>query len=187
MIALIFDTETTGLLENRVIKSDRLPELIEFYGAVIDLSTGEKKDEFETLVRPSRELSDKPDWGQKKTITDITGLTNEILRTAPRFEDVAPKIVSLIESAPAVIAHNASFDQEIIDVEASRLGKIVKWPRVLCSVEQTIHLKGKRMTMAVMYDYLFNEKFPDAHRARPDTEALIRCCVELAKRGDAFI
>ena len=38
MKAFIFDTETTGLVKNRTIKLDDQPEVIEFYGALVDLS-----------------------------------------------------------------------------------------------------------------------------------------------------
>jgi hypothetical protein len=33
-----------------------------------------------------------------------------------------------------------------------------------------------------LYQYLFNEDFPEAHRAKPDTMALLRCFVALLER-----
>jgi DNA polymerase III alpha subunit (gram-positive type) len=83
-----------------------------------------------------------------------------------------------------VIAHNASFDQEAINIEANRLGRIIKWPTCRCSVEQTIHLKGKRLTLGALHEHLFGARFDDAHRARADVMALVRCCCELHKRGE---
>jgi DNA polymerase III epsilon subunit-like protein len=189
MIATIFDTETTGLLQNRTIKNSSLPEVIDFYAARVDLDASLSSPipvilgEFETLIRPSRALPDKPNPGDKKTTTQITGLTNEMLASAPLFAEVAGEIVAIIESSPFAIAHNVSYDHEMIEIEMERCGRKVRWPRLLCTVEATTYLKGKRLSMAALHDYLFSQPFPDAHRAKPDTQALIRCCVELYRRG----
>lgn len=184
MLALCFDTETSGLVENRTIKDDKLPELIEFYGCIVDLAAGTIIDELERLIRPTRPLSDVPAFGEKKTITQITGITNEMLLPCMPFSMVGKVIIEFIESAPLVIAHNASFDKEILDIEAERLHVKINWPRVLCSVEQTIHLKGKRLSLGQLHELLFDEKFNDAHRAKNDVQALVRCCVELYRRDE---
>jgi len=175
-MAFVFDTETNGLSENRSIKLERQPHLIEFYGCLVDLAHGKILFDYETLVKPPKLI--------EQEIADITSINNNMLKDAPSFAEVADKIISSIEAAPLVIAHNASFDKEIIDIEANRLGRIVNWPRVLCTVEQTIHLQGKRLTLTNLHQHLFNEKFADAHRAKVDTRALVRCCVELVKRGE---
>jgi DNA polymerase III alpha subunit (gram-positive type) len=183
MIALVFDTETTGLTKNRTVKLDLQPEIIEFTGLLVDLKTGKAKKTLDLLVKPSKPLSDTPAFGEKKTITDITGITNAMLMDAQYMDQQFDSIVKLIESSPVVIAHNASFDKEMIDIEAQRLGRVVKWPRVICTVEQTLHLKGHRLTMTKLYQELFGEAFAGAHRSRADVEALVRICVELFKRG----
>jgi DNA polymerase III epsilon subunit family exonuclease len=183
MKALVLDTETTGLIENRVIKLDKQSEVIDFYATLIDLETGELIKEVELLIRPQRPLSDAPAPGEKKTITQITGLTNELLVNAPQFKDVASEIFALIESADLVIAHNAAFDKEILDIEAERLQHIINWPRLVCTVEQTVHLKGFRLSLGNLHELLFGERFPEAHRARTDAQALLRCVLELNKRG----
>lgn len=188
MIATIFDTETTGLLQNRTMKDGALPEVIDFYGAVVDLAASVEAGspvilrEYETLIKPSRPLGDKPNPGDKKTTTQITGITNEMLAQAPRFAEVAGNIAAILEAAPFGIAHNVSYDHEMIEIEMGRCGKAVRWPRLICTVEATAYLKGKRLTLTALHEYLFSAPFPDAHRAKPDVAALIRCCVELFRR-----
>jgi DNA polymerase III epsilon subunit-like protein len=185
MIAFVFDTETNGLVANRTMKAHKLPEVIEFFGAIVDLQHNHIIEEFDTLIKPQNELSSKPNPGDKESIIKITGITNERLADKPTFAQVAPRIISIIERAPVVIAHNASFDVEMIDIELARIGQSIRWPRVLCSVEQTIHLVGRRLKLHELYYHLFQpEKFMDAHRAKDDTKALIRCCVELVRRGE---
>lgn len=183
MKALIFDTETTGLPKNRTIKLEYQPEIIELFAQTVNLKTGKILKKFGTLIKPTKPLSDVPAFGEKKTITQITGITNEMLADAPSFKDVSEKVFALIESSQAVIAHNLGFDSEMIDIEAQRLAYEVSWPRKICSVESTIAMKGKRLTLTKLHLELFGEKFEDAHRAKSDVDALTRCCIELFKRG----
>jgi DNA polymerase III epsilon subunit-like protein len=177
MIAYLFDTETSGLLDNHSIPLDKLPEVIEFYGAAINLSTGELTREINTLIKPKKPVSEE--------ITRITSITNEMLADAPVFREVAGSIKSALEMTPCVIAHNLSFDMEMIETEFERLGEKIAWPaRRLCTVEATIHLKGFRLRLNDMHELLFNERFAEAHRAKNDVMALKRCCEELFKRGE---
>lgn len=178
MKVLVFDTETTGLIFNHTLALDRQAEVIEYYGVLADLSTGEVFSDVEHIIQP-REYPMKD-----KTIKDTkTKLSNELLLTAPRFQTVAEDIRRQLEDAPVVIAHNLAFDKEMMDLEFERLKKRLIWPRnLICSVEQTVHLQGKRMTLTALHTFLFNEGFPEAHRAKNDVTALLRCCFELYKR-----
>lgn len=176
-LALFFDTETTGLIENMTTPEKKQPEIIEFYGALIDMDTGEMIDEIDELIKPTRPASEE--------ITKITGITNEMLEGRPSFRALSGRIKSLIEKAPAVVAHNLSFDMEMVDVEMNRLGDRIAWPRLrICTVEQTIHLKGFRLNLTALHEHLFGERFPEAHRAKNDVLALIRCALELRKRDE---
>lgn len=186
MLALITDTETSELINNHSIKLEKQPNVIEFFGALTNLATGERLSEYHTLIKPPKPISFK--------ITEITGITNEMLAEAPSFVEVSASIMATIQEAPAFIAHNCSFDKEVIDIEYERLRaerylivgqepKII-WPRTICTVEATLHYKGYRLKLADLYQFLFGESFSGAHRARADTDALERICIELFARGD---
>lgn len=178
MIALVFDTETSNLVDSGLIPLDRQPEVIEFCGFRVDLDTGEHSTTLDMLIRPQRPISDE--------ITKITGITNELLATAePWSEVMANDVISFIEdSSPVVIAHNASFDVEVLNFMAQRVGRTIRWPRILCTVEQTISMCGFRLSLQALHERLFGEPFKEAHRARTDVTALTACCIELRKRGD---
>jgi DNA polymerase III epsilon subunit-like protein len=186
MKALIFDTETTGLIENRSLRLDRQPEVIEFYGCLVDLSTGEVEEELDTLVRPKTAITEKNEKNFKgktiRSIKSITGIDNAMVAEFSEFGGVADAIFDLIERSPAVIAHNLSFDVDMLEIEADRLGRTIKWPEKICTIEQTIFLKGFRLSLGDLYEMLFDERFPGAHRAKADTQALTKICVELYKR-----
>lgn len=174
--AVAFDTETTGLIENQTMKEKWLPEVVDFYAVAFNLHTGEVYEELDLLIRPSRKM--------EEDVIKIHHITNEMLEGKPTFGEVAPLIQQILESGSPVFAHNASYDKEVIDIEMKRRSLEVRWPRVLCTVEQTIYLKGYRLSLTNLHELLFGEKFEDAHRAKVDTTALRRCIVELYKRGE---
>jgi DNA polymerase III epsilon subunit-like protein len=178
MIALIFDTETTGLVNNRSLPLDRLPEIIEWCSFLVNLETGKILKEYETLVKPTVFPMSAQTIKETKT-----KLTNGMLEKAKTFKDLAPKIVKIIEDAPLLIAHNVSFDKEMCDIEMERLGQSIKWPPVRCTVEQSVFVKGKRLNLTKLHAELFGTEFEDAHRARNDVAALTRCAIEMFRRG----
>lgn len=178
MKALILDTETTGLINNHSIALDRQPEVIEFYACIADLKTGKVGKKLHTLIKPS-----KYPMSPKVIEETKTKITNDMLRSAPPFAKVAGEIKKMVEAAPVVIAHNVSFDREMLDIEYERLDQTLQWPRCICTVEQTIHIKGYRLSLTNLHIQLFDRAFKEAHRAEADVGALRKCCVELFKRG----
>lgn len=182
MKCTIFDCETSGLPGPRSLKLENQPSIIEIFLCNVDLKTGKVSKEYETFIKPPKPLSDEPAKGDRKTIEQITGISNAMLADAPSFAEVSKPIFKMIEKAPVVIAHNAQFDCTMLDLEAERLKYQIAWPRKLCTIEQTLHLKGYRLNQGALYELLFNEPFTGAHRAKADVMALVRICVELHKR-----
>jgi len=175
MRVLVLDVETSGLCLNKIIPLAKRPEILDLFMADVDLATGEVIEEWEQLFHPSGEWSDEAE--------KVHGITREMVKDAPRFAECADGIKEIIEKAECVIAHNASFDIEMLENEFERCGMVLKPKRVLCSVEQTLHLKGYRLSLQELHELLFGEKFKEAHRAKTDTQALIRCAVDLYQKG----
>ena len=99
-----FDLETTGLSSN----TDRIIEI----GAVI-LKNGEEVDRFQTFVDPERTLERK--------IVDLTGITDDMLKGAPKIEEVLPKFLEFVGDR-VLVAHNSDFDTGFIRAECARQG-----------------------------------------------------------------
>lgn len=100
----IVDIETTG-------GSAKREKIIEFAVVIYD---GEKIiDSFESLVHPERSI---PSF-----ITRITGITDDILIGAPKFYEIAKKIVKITEGC-IFVAHNSRFDYSFVQEEFSKLG-----------------------------------------------------------------
>ncbi len=179
MKAVVFDTETSGLIINRTMPRDKQPYVIEFYGMLVDLRTGKVSKELHFLAKPPVE-----GFKLEPKIVKITTITDIDIENEKPFEKYATEVQTFLESASVVIGHNLSFDMEMIDIELDRIGRRLKWPkRRICTVEQTLHFKGFRLKLSDLHEYLLNERFDGAHRAKVDVEATTRVASELLKRN----
>lgn len=93
------------------------------------------QEEYTTLVNPEKAIP--------YHITSLTGISNEMVADAPRFYEIARKIVELTEGH-VFVAHNANFDYRFIKEEFARLGYDYK-RNTLCTVKLSRKiLPGKR-------------------------------------------
>jgi DNA polymerase III subunit epsilon len=100
----IVDIETTG-------GSSRIEKITEI---AIYQHDGEKiTGEFVSLINPERSIP--------YFITSLTGISNEMVENAPRFYEVAKKIIEFTEGR-IFVAHNARFDYSFIRQEFKALG-----------------------------------------------------------------
>lgn len=177
MKALIWDTETTGLVKP-LLPPEKQPEIIEYFGAMYEFVLKKKPKRskpLHILFKPKGKISEE--------ITRITGIKPEDVAHAKGFEVEGPKAFKHLESAPLVIGHNVKFDRDMIEIEAARLGYKMKWPRLMCTIEQTMHLKGYRLNLNALHTELIGQPFEGAHRAEVDVEAVARCVDALFQKG----
>jgi DNA polymerase-3 subunit epsilon len=66
-------------------------------------------------------------------VVKLTGINNAMLRSAPKFFEVAKRIIE-ITSDCVIVAHNATFDYRILRTEFKRLGYDFQ-AKTLCTVE----------------------------------------------------
>jgi DNA polymerase III alpha subunit (gram-positive type) len=178
MIVLAFDTETTGLIESRIKRAQFQPYVIQFCGWLVDLEKNEVRDKLETFIRPP-----SPEHLDAEGVKKSSKITWDMVKDKSDFAGYACLIREMIESAPAVAAHNLVFDRDMIDLEMKRYGVTVKWPeRQICTVEVSNHINGYRMTLTDLHSLLVGSEFTDAHDAVADVAALTRCLVEMEKR-----
>ncbi len=112
----IIDIETTG----GNYKNGKITEI------AIYIHDGIKVvDEFISLINPEQFI---PPY-----ITQLTGITNEMVADAPKFYEVAKKIVEITDKA-IFVAHNATFDYGFIKAEFEALGYDYK-KETLCTVK----------------------------------------------------
>jgi DNA polymerase III alpha subunit (gram-positive type) len=175
-LALCFDTETTGLIGNNSKKLVEQPEIIELSMQLVDLDTGDIEYKYNWMFKPTRPIKDP-------IITKITGITNEMLENKPFILEHLPNIAKTFQNCNIAVAHNASFDKQMLQFEFLRYQEKIVWPKIICTVEQTMHVKGYRLKLKEIYSYLFNENMTGTHRADADVDALVKVTLELYKRG----
>ena len=82
-------------------------------------------DTFISLVNPERKI--------QPFVVNLTGINNDMLRNAPKFYEVAKRIIEITNEC-IVVAHNANFDYRILRTEFRRLGYDYE-RNTLCTVE----------------------------------------------------
>ncbi|ALM50152.1 DNA polymerase III subunit epsilon [Flavobacterium psychrophilum] len=119
----IVDIETTG----GNASGSRITEI-----AVIIHDGTDIIDRFETLVNPQKEIP--------LPIFALTGINNEMVAHAPIFDDVAEKVLEMLEGR-IFVAHNVNFDHSFVRHELSRAG--LKWTakNKLCTVRAARKIK----------------------------------------------
>lgn len=152
----VVDIETTG-------GSARLERITEI---AVYIHDGTRiVEEYSTLVNPERNIP--------YFITSLTGITNEMVEDAPRFFEVARRIVELTEGK-TFVAHNARFDYSFIRQEFGMLGYNFKRPML-----DTVALSRKLLPGHKSYSLgnLCNDlgiEINGRHRASGDALATVR-------------
>ncbi|OCA90903.1 ATP-dependent helicase DinG [Bacillus sp. FJAT-27225] len=121
---VVVDLETTG---NSPKKGDRI---IQFAAVVIE--DGKISDQYTTLLNPGKPIP--------LFIEELTGLTDEAVKEAPQFSEVAPKISSILEDA-YFVAHNVLFDLGFLQEELLMAGEEGFFGPVLDTVEMARFLE----------------------------------------------
>jgi len=103
---IVLDFETTGLSPKY---GDRAIEI----GAVL-IENNMIIDRFQGLMNPGFRIS--------SFIESYTGISNELVESAPPCEEVMEQFVEFVGDHP-LVAHNASFDRKFLDSELAFIGK----------------------------------------------------------------
>jgi DNA polymerase-3 subunit epsilon len=112
---LMLDLETTG--GSGV--NDRITEI-----AAVRIDNGVETERWSSLVNPETPIS--------YFIENLTGINDAMVANAPRFKDVAGKVLELLDGA-VLVAHNAGFDHGFLRGEFARLGHDLRTPS-LCTM-----------------------------------------------------
>lgn len=150
---VVFDIETTGLKA----ATDEITEI----GAV-KIENGRITDRFSQLINPGRPIPPR--------ITELTGITDEMVAGMPSIEEVLPMFLEFCTDC-VVVAHNAGFDTGFIRQKSARCGlkfnnKIVDTLRLSRELfpenaKHTLDAVAKRLDVSL----------ENHHRAVDDAEA----------------
>ena len=152
---VVFDTETTGF---NAAGGDQMIEI----GAV-KIRNGEITDRFDELIDPNRPLPEK--------ITELTNITDEMLKGKPSEEEVTKKFLEWAGDAP-MVAHNAKFDISFIEMSMKKynLGEFKNTVIDTLELSRTLDQGFARHSLSALVQR-YNVEFDEEGHHRADYDA----------------
>jgi ATP-dependent DNA helicase DinG len=167
---VVIDFETTG---NSAAKGDRIIQI----GAVA-VEAGQITDRFSTFIQPGVPI---PPF-----IEQLTGITDDMVKDAPVFEEVAPKLLQMLEGA-YFVAHNVMFDYSFLQGELDRSGYSALSMPLIDTVElsRLLLLGAEGYQLGMLAEYLGLEH-ENPHQADSDAEVTARLLMHLLEKLDSL-
>jgi DNA polymerase-3 subunit epsilon len=148
----VVDVETTGM---RPGDDDRITEI-----AVVVVQGSRRELVFDSLVNPGRPIPGR--------ITELTGISDAMVREAPTFRDIADQLLGAL-AGRVFVAHNARFDWGFVGAEVRRARELVLDGPRLCTVRLARRLyRGEPSYGLDALAHRFALEFPARHRAAGD-------------------
>jgi DNA polymerase III epsilon subunit family exonuclease len=162
---VVFDLETTGA-KTPPCRVTEIGAYRVLRGAIVE--------EFHTLVNPETPI---PFF-----ITMLTGITDEMVRNAPKFGEIADDFLAFIGDS-ILVAHNASFDMRFLNHEIARKYEDYRVGNPsLCTVQLSRKLLPdvENHKLKTLAEY-FSVELVNHHRANADAHATARIFVNLLR------
>lgn len=153
MLYAIIDVETTGGSP----KNSKITEIAIFKSNGIEVV-----DSYSSLVHPEQSI---PDF-----IIRLTGISNAMVETAPRFYEIAKEVIEFTKDC-IFVAHNVSFDYGMIRNEFRLLGYDFRLPQ-MCTIKASRKIiPGYKSYSLGSLSKALNIDIKERHRAGGDAEA----------------
>ncbi|MET4717157.1 DNA polymerase-3 subunit epsilon [Bradyrhizobium japonicum] len=150
---VVVDIETTGSWSN----GDRITEI----GAV-KVRNHQVVDEWQSLLNPQRSIPAK--------IVQLTGITNEMVRDAPLFAEVADSFMQFMADG-IFVAHNVSFDYGFLSYEFERIGRRFRFPKLCTCAGMRRRYPGHKSYGLGKLCEIYGISLDNHHRALCDARA----------------
>ncbi len=164
---IVFDIETTGLS----VISNKIIEL-----AGVKMQDGKVIERFESFVDPHEKIP--------YHITQLTNITDDMVRGAPELEDVLPRFVEFVGDA-VLVAHNARFDMGFIQANLRSMGRTPLPNPVLDTLEMArLMYPGMKNHRLNTLSDKFKVSLDNHHRAVDDAAALGEVLINMIKDAE---
>lgn len=157
---IVFDLETTGL----DLVRDRIIQI-----SYIKVLPGGKEQRENLLINPCKPIPQE--------VTELTGISNDDVKDAPSFKDVAQQLSEKMKDCDFAGYNSNHFDIPMLAEEFLRAGIDFDFSKCRLIDAQTIFHKMERRNLAAAYKFYCGRKMEEdftAHRADEDTEATYR-------------
>ena len=150
----VIDLETTGIN----LSSDRIIEM-----AIVKIMPDGKKISKRKLINPEMPIP--------QASTEIHGISNEMIKDAPTFKQVANELKQFIENCDLAGYNSNRFDIPMLAEEFLRIGMEFDCKgRKLIDVQKIFHSMEQR-TLSAAYKFYCNKNLDGAHSAEVDATA----------------
>jgi len=151
---VFFDLETTGIN----IAADRIVEIAYLR---VDLNGNET----------SKSQRINPEMPIPENVTAIHGISNEDVKDAPTFNEIARSLAKEIEGCDLAGYNSIRFDIPLLAEEFLRAGVDIDLSRRKFVDVQVIFMKMEPRTLTAAYKFFAGKELTDAHSAEADTLA----------------
>lgn len=150
----VIDLETTGI-------NPGIDKIVEI--AIVKIMPDESKQVKRKLLNPEMAIS--------KASSDIHGITNEMVKDAPTFRQVANEIKQFLENCDIGGYNSNKFDIPVLVEEFLRIGIDFKFEsRKLVDVQKIFYQMEPR-TLSAAFKFYCNKELVNAHSAEADVMA----------------
>lgn len=149
----VVDIETTGSLKG----GNRITEI-----GMVKIQHGRVIDTWSTLVNPQMRIP--------KFIVSLTGITDTMVATAPRFCEIADTLLHKLQGS-IFVAHNVNFDYGFIRKECEMADHYFKMPKLCTVVESRKAFPGLKSYSLGNLSKHFELALTNHHRALADATA----------------
>ncbi|MBB3120017.1 3'-5' exonuclease [Pseudoduganella violacea] len=163
---VMLDFETTGLSPDM---GDRITEV-----AALRIAEGRVVERYVSLVNCNVRI---PSF-----ITGLTGITQQMVDSAPPAAEVVPRLLDFIGSDP-LSAHNASFDEKFLRAESARLGLVPGHASTVCSLKLARRMLPQlgSYKLGLLSESLGIRFSGQAHRAEADAEVAAEVLLHIGR------
>ncbi|MBF0483513.1 MAG: 3'-5' exonuclease [Candidatus Omnitrophica bacterium] len=162
---VILDIETTGTW----IERDKIIEI-----ALIKISKSGERTEYCKRINPGIPI---PTF-----IEELTGITNDMIKTAPLFKDVAKEIMDFISEADLAGFNLERFDMPLLERELIECGTRFLWrERNIFDTQKIYHMNEKR-DLSAAFKFYCGQDLVGAHSALVDTDATYKILLAQAEK-----
>ena len=141
MKILLFDTETTGLPQTKIINQEmtgKWPHIVQFSFIIFDTELDQICETKDFIIKLDIEIPEES--------TKIHGITNEISRNKGiNIENVLNVFFYYLREVDLLVCHNVSFDINMIHIELLRIINNKKYPQA--------HIKAYKLDLHLLTNY----------------------------------
>lgn len=152
----VLDLETTGFSAT----TEKITEV-----GIMKVKNGEVIDEFSCFVNPEKHIPQR--------VTEVTNITDDMVKDAETIEQVFPKILTFIKDS-VLVAHNAPFDMGFLKQNAKNLGYEFDYTYLdTLSLAKDLFPEYKKYKLGKIAENL-GIKVEVAHRALDDVDTTVK-------------